>query len=247
MTNYQVVILAAGQHSFLDSNLAESKVAATLDSHGLTLLEACIEEFQNASKIVCAVNSEDFNFASKIGTKFRNVKLKTVHRPTAGALMSLALCLGDLDPDIPILVTSVDGLIPARATEFLENMKAASVIGGAMTIHSKSPLLSYVIKAGEKPIEFVEKQVVSEVATTGLFYFSDRELIRESVEWVLISKVSLDNKYYISSALNRLIFSNKPVGLFEVPSAEYLRFSTPEEFLTSRPLYERIRSGQVQD
>jgi hypothetical protein len=244
MTSFQVVVLAAGTNNFLSSGIATSKINIPLTFDGLTLLDACLLEVEESTKTVCVVNPEDFNLASEIASKYPQVTVKGINYPTSGALVSLAICLGELDPNLPILVTSVDGLVPTRISQFVMEMKASKHDGGAIVMAANDPQLSYVIKAGDAPIEFVEKRVVSNLATTGVFYFSNRELLAESIEWVLVSKTSLEKNYYISSALNRLIFDNKSIGLFEVSPSEYMRFSNPNEYNLSKPIYERCRNAK---
>jgi hypothetical protein len=239
MTLFQTVILAAGPNSFAGSVISSTKIQAPLNRGGSTLFQECLYAYRESFRTVCAVNTEDLGFAEAVANKFDRVKIKPMRRETRGALITLAMCLEELDPNLPIVVASVDGLVPNYVAEFFQYMHHNKFDGGAMTIQSDNADLSYVLETGGTPIEFAEKRIVSNLATTGIFYFSNLELILKSIEWVLVSKTDLDGKYYISSALNRLVFDAKKVGLFTVDSDAYFRFSTPSEYLDAKKAYER--------
>ncbi len=239
MTSFQTVVLAAGSNDFPESGVAISKVQAPISSRSGSLLGTCLSEFESSSKIVCALNPNDYDFASKIIEGYKNVLLKPISKPTQGALITLAMCLGDLDPEMPIIVTSVDGIVPGRIDGFFRYVTDSKFDGGAMVIESTNPSLSYVTELSGTPIEFVEKKVVSNKATTGIFYFSNLEILEKAIEWVLISNNSLNGVFYISSALNRLIYENRQLGLYQVDANEYFRFSTPEEYQISKLRFAR--------
>jgi hypothetical protein len=243
MTLFQTVVLAAGPNSFAGSAISSTKIQAPFNKGGSTLLQECLYAYRESTKTVCAVNVEDLAFAEEVAGKFGGVKIKPMRRETHGALITLAMCLEELDPNLPIVVASVDGLVPNYVAEFSQYMYQNGFDGGAITIQSNNAHLSYVLESGGTPIEFAEKRVVSNLATTGIFYFSNLDLILKSIEWVLVSKTDLEGKYYISSAINRLVFDDKKVGLFAVDSDTYFRFSTPSEYLDAKKAYERSVNG----
>lgn len=239
MSAFQTVVLAAGNSIFAQSGIAPSKIQAQISSDTGSLLEACFAELGESSRIVCAVNPNDLDFARKVTSSNKNVVLKSIERPTRGALITLAMCLGELDQELPIVVTSVDGIVPGKISDFSQFILESSFDGGAIVIESTNPQLSYVTELSGTPIEFVEKKVVSNKATTGIFCFSNLRLLQESIEWVLLSNNSLNENFYISSALNRLIYDDKKLGLYQVDASQYFRFSTPEEYFLSKSEYVR--------
>ncbi len=239
MTAFQTVILAAGPNTFAGSVISPTKIQAPLNQDDSTLFQECLSAYRESVKTICAVNTGDLDFAEKISSRFDAVIIKPMWRETRGALMTLAMSLEELDPNLPIIVASVDGLVPHYVAEFFQHMHRNNFDGGAMTIQSNNSHLSYVLESGGTPIEFAEKRIISNLATTGIFYFSNLSLILRAIEWVLVSKTDLEGKYYISSALNRLVFDDKRVGLFKVDSGEYFRFSTPSDYLEAKKAYER--------
>jgi hypothetical protein len=239
MRTFQTVVLAAGNSNFAESGIAASKIQAQISPEKGSLLETCLAELRDSSRIVCAVNPDDLDFAHKVTSHNKNVILKSIERPTRGALITLAMCLGELDPKLPIVVTSVDGIVPGIVSDFSQFIAESAFDGGAIVIESTNPQLSYVTALSGTPIEFVEKKVVSNIATTGIFCFSNLQLLEEAIEWVLLSNNSLNGNFYISSALNRLIYDNRKLGLYQVDAFQYFRFSTPEEYFLSKSEYTR--------
>lgn len=239
MGAFQTVVLAAGNSDFAQSGIAVSKIQAQISPDSGSLLETCLAELGDSTRIVCAVNPNDLDFAHKVTSSNNKVTIKSIERPTRGALITLAMCLGELDPVLPIVVASVDGIVPGKISDFSKFIEESAFDGGAIVIESTNPQLSYVTELSGTPIEFVEKKVVSNRATTGIFCFSNLELLQKSIEWVLLSNNSLNGNFYISSAVNRLIYDNKKIGLYQVDASQYFRFSTTEEYFLSKSEYMR--------
>jgi dTDP-glucose pyrophosphorylase len=139
------------------------------------------------------------------------------------------MCLDKVVNDTPVLVSAVDGLCFNIANAFVDKMFEADSDGGLIVFKSYNRNYSYVREANGSPIELVEKQNVSAIASTGIYYFRNKEFLVDSISWALLNKIEVDEKYYVSSAINKLIFENKKVSLFEIDESEYFRFSIKAE------------------
>lgn len=237
--NLQTVILAAGRKQLPKNTQFISQLILRSE---LTLLELAIDTYKESKSIILALDKEEFKVVSKVSLP-ANVSLIAINGPTLGALASTGICLDLLTDDSPIVISSIDGLCPNLAREFMEMMTVENADGGIVVFPSANENYSYVRTSKGFPIEIAEKQRISDLATAGIFYFKNKRLLTESIKWAILNKVTHDNLYYISSAMNKLIIENKRVSLFEIPEIDYFRFSTDAEVESSIKRMEQKEIG----
>jgi hypothetical protein len=198
-----------------------------------TLLQYSINNFSSARRTIVALNSIDYDF-------FRNhsfsgsVILLNIARPTQGALATAGICLDLLLDDIPIVISAVDGICIGILDQFLKKMSESDADGGAVVFPSLGSDYSYVRISKGSPIEFAEKIRIGDLATAGIFYFKNKKLLTDSILWAILNQIRYEEKYYLSSAMNKFIFENKKVALFQISEDNYFRFSTEKEAIDSR-------------
>lgn len=162
------------------------------------------------------------------GTSDANQKL--IHRilpnATQGALVSAAFAIEDLTENQSFLIIPSNAIIPIKhLRNFFKSMKDKSLVAGAVVFESTNPYFSYVRKnAIGQIVEVFEKQVSGNCALAGVYYFRNRDIFAECVQWALVNNVTTHGQYYISPALNYFLASALEVGLYEIPSDDYLRF-----------------------
>jgi hypothetical protein len=86
----------------------------------------------------------------------------------------------------------------------------------------------------DSPIEFAEKRKIGEFASAGIYYFKNKKLLEDSILWAILNQVKLNNLFYFSSVMNKLVFENRKIMLFKIIEEEYFRFATEKEALVSR-------------
>ena len=131
------------------------------------------------------------------------------------------------------MISAVDGLCFDLIEKFLIEMEITEADGGVIVFPSQNPDYSYVRVSQSSPIEFAEKVRIGELATSGIYFFRNKKLLVDSIQWAILNRVSYENNYYLSSTMNKLIFENKRVVLFQTTEEYYFRFSTREEAMKS--------------
>ena len=199
----------------------------------VNLVEAAILTNNTAENIVIALNSEEYNIFKSFDFN-ENTSLVEIRNKTKGALATSGLCLDKLNDELPIVIQSVDGLCFGLMDDFVREMKRNDADGGVIVFPSNDPKYSYVRVTGNKPIEFAEKQLIGELATAGIFYFKNKELLVDSILWAILFQIKYMDRYYLSSAMNKLVFEGKNVSLHGISEESYFRFATEGEALESR-------------
>lgn len=167
-----------------------------------------------------------------------NYEILNVSRFTHGALMTLAWTVNVLDEDEPFVVAPTDGIVLTDVRKFAESMSEDAVQIGLIGFPSKNPDFSYLRLKGPEIIEFAEKEVIGTLATSGIFYFQNKQILLQCIEWSLMNNVNREGLYYLAPALNYAIGENMKIGLWEVAENDYFRFSTEDQFRIS---LERLR------
>ena len=153
----------------------------------------------------------------------KNLKIISLNTNTKGALMSLAFSLDYIENDIPVIVFPTNSNVEVDIFNFLESMQLKNNDAGVICFQSNDANYSYIRVKQGKIIEFKEKEIVGDLATTGIFYFKNKHEIINCVEWCLINNISTNGNYYLAPSLNYFVCNNMNIGLQTISSDNYLR------------------------
>lgn len=158
----------------------------------------------------------------------QNFVVRELQRETRGALVSASFALGDLDSGVSFLIVPSNSVVPlSNISEFFQNMKMQKCVVGALVLQSTDPNYSYARKdKGNMVIEIVEKQVAGNCALAGIYYFDSSEVFQACAQWALVNNITTEGRYFLSPALNYFLASGVEIGLYDIPSQDYLRFDT---------------------
>lgn len=231
---YQALILGAG----ITNNTGESKFQKSrfLADGVKSLLEFSASSFHSASKIIVGLNPEDFKYFSK-ETFDSKIELISILHPTQGALATAGMCLDSLIDNTPIIVAAIDGVYSESIDVFYNVISESNADGGVMVFPSDNLNYCYVRVNRDSPIEFAEKRKIGEFASAGIYYFKNKKLLEESILWAILNQVKLNNLFYFSSVMNKLVFENRKIMLFKIIEEKYFRFATEKEAVASRKRY----------
>ena len=118
--------------------------------------------------------------------------------PTRGALATAMLAVDFMSASIPIVLIPTNSHLEKNVFfAFLEQMIQAEYSAGTMCVRSDNPRFSYIRVHGGKVIEVIEKKVVGNLATTGIFFFRTREILVESAKWAFVNNQTTNSSFYI--------------------------------------------------
>jgi hypothetical protein len=237
--NYQALLLGASNSQ--DEKTCERRKARFLVDKNNSLFDLALANFESASSIIVALDPEDSEYFSDRSLK-KHTRILSIPHPTQGALMTAGMCLDVLNSEDAIIVSAIDGLCLNHNDKFLASMKDMCADGGAIVFTSENPKYCYVRISEGTPIEFVEKRRVGTLASSGVYYFKNRSFLEDSIQWAVLNQAKVNNQFYFSSAINKLIFNDNKIGLYEVNENEYFRFSTDSEAMSSKL---RLKGSQI--
>ena len=160
---------------------------------------------------------------------------------------NVALSLLDLDPNEPVVFHNADTILLNRDTEALRRT-LESGRGGIDVFKADSPSYSYVRIQAKEILEIVEKRVISEWATSGLYGFPSGTIYQEYFTGLAEQGQTLQaGELYISDIINIMLADElpfHPLGQELEDSPSTLVMGSPEEYrlLQTSPSFSRYAS-----
>ena len=159
-----------------------------------------------------------------------SIEIVNTDRKTAGAIASALLPYDLIDESDAIALLPTNSLADRESlVEFVQAMLSSEHDAGVLLVESQNPNFSYVRMFESKIIEFVEKKVVGNFATTGVFFFRNKDVLVNCARWALVNNQSTNNHYYVAPSLNYLLTSGRSIGHQVLTMDQYRHSSFPTE------------------
>ena len=149
---------------------------------------------------------------------------------TEGAACTALLAKGYLDNDSPLLIANSDQLLDWDVDEFLAT--AYGNEGSIVTFTASDPKWSYVRKEDGRVVEVVEKRVVSDEATCGIYYWAHGSDFVRCAERMIAQDIRTNGEFYIAPVYNELIAQGGFVTTYRIPTEAMHGLGTPEDLRT---------------
>ena len=149
---------------------------------------------------------------------------------TAGAIASALLPYDRIEDSCAIALLPTNSLVRQESlSEFMEVMVESDFEAAVLLFESDNPNFSYVRMFDSKIIEFVEKRVVGNLATTGVFFFRNKEVLLECARWTFVNNQITNNQYYVAPSLNHILTSGRSIGYQVLAPSQYQHSSWTTE------------------
>ncbi len=191
------------------------------------LISRAVEYSKSALKVVVGLNNSLNNFKTE-SVDVDDIKVKFLPK-TKGALASLGLLLDQIPDDLPVIVVPTNAWIEEPLYMFLSEMISQDADAGVAVIKSNSPDLSYVRYVDSKIVEIHEKEVVGNFAITGHFFFRNKKVILDCLDWTLLNNINKNGLLYIAPSLNYSITKGMNVCSFTADFQNYVHINHSRE------------------
>lgn len=175
---------------------------------------------------ICIITSERIvDFCTRDKFQFsRKVNLVAARR-TRGALATLCVGIDSISNSSELFVIPINCLISANALKhFAKVVSKSGEKAGVLTIKSKDPIYSYArMTQSGKLIEILEKEVVGDVALSGVFYFRNASELLQCAAWAFKYNINTRGQFYIAPALNYFIAIGENIMVSRLSPEEFSR------------------------
>lgn len=210
-----VFLTAINQESIPSRNqkITETSLELNLLNHGSDLKNIVVK---NMNEYLNINNHKPLEFVELI-------------KPTRGALISLSFALDKIPDNTPILILPTNSWVNFDSQKFVNEMSNSENEIGVVCFKSNNSKYSFLRKKGEQVLEFKEKEIISDLATTGVFYFANKIAISNCIEWCLLNNINKNGIYYLAPSLNYFVCQDAKIGINEIDSSKYHRIDNESD------------------
>jgi len=236
MVKAQIVITAAsnGRDSFLDSGRSLPKNLTPFSDS--TILSFVVDHYFSMSENITVAISQDealkYHTDALLKSKYPKLNLAVMNGFTAGAMCTALLSIDYSEPSMPLIVAPGDSLTLSESERAIDFFIENDFDAGTIVFDSSDKRFSYVrVDQNNQITEIAEKRVISNVATTGLFYFKNIPTFFEGAKWALINSTNLDGQYFVSHSFHKLLALGCKTSVYKLENAEnYITLKSQDEW-----------------
>ena len=146
-----------------------------------------------------------------IRKKIQNYKIIPIDKVTRGAAETVLFASDFLKNDNPLLIANWDQFVDIDINDFLKSIDFKKD-GFIQCMNATSAKWSY-IKYDKQNVKYVaEKEVISNVATTGLYWFKNSSLCIEYLQKMVKNEIKSKGEFYVAPSYNLMIEDGYKIG-----------------------------------
>lgn len=191
-----------------------------IDVNGIPMIQRVIENLNIDAQYVFIMQEslyEAHNMGTILPLMVPGCKIVQTFGLTEGAACTTLLAKEYIDNKKHLLIANCDQLIEWNSNDFMYSMLCDDADGGILTFMDNDPKWSYV-RLGEDGYvcEVAEKNVISDQATVGIYYWKHGEDYVRLAEQMISKNIRVNNEFYVCPVYNEAFPENKRIKAFKV-------------------------------
>jgi beta-phosphoglucomutase-like phosphatase (HAD superfamily)/dTDP-glucose pyrophosphorylase len=150
-----------------------------------------------------------------------------VNELTSGAATTTLLAEPLIDNDAPLIICNSDQLVQWASKDFLTYAGDNNLDGCIAIFRSNEPRWSYVETSDGQATRVAEKEVISDLATVGIYYWKHGSDYVKYAHQMVAKQVTTNGEFYVCPVYNEAIQDGKNIGVFMVD--KMISLGTPED------------------
>ncbi|MCK4809718.1 MAG: glycosyltransferase family 2 protein [Candidatus Omnitrophica bacterium] len=231
MTNVVIPMAGAGSR-FLNAGYLMPK--PFINVCGVVMIEKVLEnlEIKNARYILIAREEHlltEESFFERLREKY-NCEILTVNKLTEGAACTILLSCRLINNDNPLLLANSDQIVEMDMGNFIYDSVKRKLDGCILTFPANHPKWSYAkTDSNGHLVELREKEVISEHATVGLYYYQrGRDFVNSAIQ-MIANNDRVNNEFYTAPAYNYSVKNGLRIGIYGIQESQMYGLGTPED------------------
>jgi hypothetical protein len=153
-----------------------------------------------------------------------------IRRETRGAACTAMLAIGQMALEDELIVASATDHIEVDYAAVIAGFRARGADAGVMTFESLHPRYAYMrTDAAGWVAEAAEKRPISRTASAGFFWFRRAADFFEALQQMILKDAQVQDRFFISPALNELILEQKRIATFALAANQYHPLKAPSQ------------------
>jgi len=221
MLNIVIPMAGAGAR-FLTAGYADPKPLIPL--YGVPMIRLVIENLRPREShrfiFVCQQSHiQMYGLDRKLDHWAPGSALVPIKSLTQGAACTVLCAKSLIDNDTELMIANSDQYVDIDINDYLEEMRHRKLDGQIMTMKANDPKWSFVKLSDNKYVSgVVEKVVVSDEATTGVYNFKCGHDFVRAAELMVNKELRVNGEFYVAPTYNQLIQEGKKIGYFNIGS-----------------------------
>ena len=244
-----VIPAAGGGTSFINAGYTFPK--PVIDIKGKPMIQLIIENLKPKTdhKFILICQNQHYEkyslnqvFNNSTKGNFECIRL---YSPTQGAACSVLTAIDHINNEDDLIVANADQIIDIDINNFIKFARNSKADGVIMTFSSLHPRWSYV-RADKKGavLEVAEKNVISDKATAGIYYFKIGSDFVKSAFLMIEKNIRFNDDFYVCPVFNEMLLDNKNVVVWEIKQDQMHGLGTPEDLNLYLNFLDKKRPGK---
>ena len=219
MLNIVVPMAGRGQR-FAESGYSVPKPLIPI--HGQPMTQVVINNLrpQRSHRFIFLIlreHSEKHGLDTMLRKWASGCEIRFVDKVTEGAACTVLLARDLIDNEHPLMIANCDQWVDIDINNYLAAGDVPGVDGLIMTMWADHPKWSYVRFDTQGTItEVVEKQVVSNEATVGIYNFKHGCDFVRAADAMIAKNLRVNNEFYVAPTYNQLIVEGRKLAIHNV-------------------------------
>lgn len=179
-----------------------------LDIHGVPMYQVVVANlFTSHTFSITVICPASWGLSAEIQTQLEkicpNVNVIEIDYVTEGPAETVALALPGLNPDLPLVIANSDQFVDTNLEDFDSQLVEENVSGVILAMEDDDPKWSYArLNEFGHVTEVVEKEVISELATVGIYGFKTAAVFSHALDEMRKRGEKVNNEWYVGPTYN---------------------------------------------
>lgn len=217
---YIVIPMAGAGSRFFQAGYKDPK--PLIPVHGVPMIRWVIENLKPQAThrfiFICQQSHIDaYELTPKLQAWAPGCEVIGLNGLTEGAACTVLSARHLIDNDAPLMIANSDQYIDALIDDYLHQIHAQELDGLIMTMTANDPKWSFVgLDDRNLVTTVVEKQVISDEATVGIYYFTKGADFVRAADQMIAKGLRVNNEYYVAPTYNQLIAEGARIGIYNI-------------------------------
>jgi NDP-sugar pyrophosphorylase family protein len=192
--------------------------------HGIPMIKVVIDNLKpnqgHRFIFICQrVHVKEYGLREKFMSWAPMCELIEIDGITEGAACTVLKAKHLIDNNDHLMIANSDQYIDIAIDDYLNFMSVKNLDGLIMTMTANDPKWSFVgLDAHRLVTIVVEKKVISDEATVGIYNFKTGSDFVRAAEQMIRLNLRVNNEFYVAPVYNQLIEESQNIGIYNVGS-----------------------------
>ncbi len=159
-----------------------------------------------------------------------NVEFVLVDKLTEGAACTVLYAHRLINNDTPLLIANSDQIVDMNIMDYVDDSKKRKLDGSVLCFEDDDPKWSFAKLDEQGYITLIrEKEVISNHATVGIYYFEKGSTFVENALDMLVRNDRVNSEFYVAPVYNYAIEKAKKIGIYSIDKEAMHGTGTPAD------------------